>query len=136
MCFSHLFAVMTRWARANNVHRQKPAEATPWSQLRGRAGGRTGGPAAGAAAGSGVKKPNRKKKDYTNEDVNGFLEYLQQSGQSLPAGEREGKGEEHQLREEVEVALKKDRKREERRVKRQNDKKNKMVNNLRVSSTL
>lgn len=152
MCFSHLFAVMTRWARANNVHRQKPAEATPWSQLRGRggrAGGRTGGQAAGAthgaqrdplkrteAAGSGMKKPNRKKKDYTNEDVNGFLEYLQQSGQSLPAAEGGGKGEEHQLREEVEVALKKDRKREDRRIKRQNDKRNKMVSNLSFLCTV
>ncbi|XP_017263053.1 zinc finger CCHC domain-containing protein 9 [Kryptolebias marmoratus] len=134
---------MTRWARANNVHRQKPAEATPWSQLRvrgGRAGGRAGGRTAGAthgaqrdplkrteAGGSGVKKPNHKKKDYTNEDVNGFLEYLQQSGQRLPAGEGGGREGEHQLREEVEVALKKDRRREDRRIKRQKDKKNNMV---------
>ncbi|KAI4794025.1 hypothetical protein KUCAC02_032338 [Chaenocephalus aceratus] len=37
---------MTRWARANNVHKHKPSEATPWSQLReggGRGGGREGG---------------------------------------------------------------------------------------------
>ncbi|XP_037547753.1 zinc finger CCHC domain-containing protein 9 [Nematolebias whitei] len=129
---------MTRWARANNVHKQKPEEATPWNKLRG--GGRAGGHAAGGTRGaqrdplkrtevdgSGVKKPNRKKKDYTNEDVNGFLQYLQQSGQALPAGEERGREGERQLREEVKVALKKDQKREDRRIKRQKDKKNKMV---------
>ncbi|CAJ1069944.1 LOW QUALITY PROTEIN: zinc finger CCHC domain-containing protein 9 [Xyrichtys novacula] len=137
---------MTRWARANNVHKHKPAEATPWSRLkagggRGRGGGgRPGGPAGTKQGehlrgtrpgGSGVKKPNKKKKEYDNEDVNGFLEYLQQSGQPLPRGERRGEGgreeEEREIREEVETALKKDRRREDRRVKRQTDKKNKML---------
>nr|XP_057912381.1 zinc finger CCHC domain-containing protein 9 [Doryrhamphus excisus] len=116
---------MTRWARANNIHKNKPSEATPWSQLKARGNSKgesqrnhATGPQPG---GSGVKKPN-KKKDYTNEDVNGFMEYLQQSGQPLPGG-----GAEKELREEVEVALKKDRRREDRRVKRQTDKKNKML---------
>lgn len=141
---------MTRWARANNVHKHKPAEATPWTQLRG--GGQhqgaskhgpqkdnLGGGGSGGAphrvphgdhlrgthpSGSAVKKPNRPKKDYVSEDVNGFLEFLQQSGQPLPRGDGGGgRG----LREEVETALKKDRRREDRRVKRQSDKRSNMV---------
>ncbi|KAM3599487.1 uncharacterized protein V6R79_006731 [Siganus canaliculatus] len=130
---------MTRWARANNVHKHKPAEATPWSQLRGGAAGRGGGGGGGAQkerlrgpwpGGSAVKKPNRKKKEYVDEDVNGFMDYLQQSGQTLPRGVGGAGGrreEEQELRQEVETALKKDRRREDRRVKRQNDKKNKML---------
>ncbi|XP_074545793.1 zinc finger CCHC domain-containing protein 9 [Halichoeres trimaculatus] len=132
---------MTRWARANNVHKHKPAEATPWSQLKAKGGnrGQSDGPSGsrqgpqrdrlrGTQPGaSSVKKPNKKKKDYDNEDVNGFLEYLQQSGQALPRGERGGKEEEREIREEVEMALKKDRRREDRRIKRQNNKKNNML---------
>lgn len=143
LCFSVLFAVMTRWARANNVHKHKPAEATPWSQLRTRrppgAGGGDGGSSSTAGvkgvaernplrktqpSGSAIKKPNGKKKQYVSEDVNGFLEYLQQTGQHLAKKSQEG---EHELREEVQNALKKDKKREDRRIKRQTNKKNKMV---------
>lgn len=124
---------MTRWARANNIHKHKAASATPWSQLRaGRQAGGRGGSAGGKEdplrrtqpSGSTVKKPNSKKKEYVNEDVNGFLEYLRQSGQQLPEGGGEG---EQELREEVQMALKKDKRREDRRIKRQSDKKNKML---------
>ncbi|XP_044030547.1 zinc finger CCHC domain-containing protein 9 [Siniperca chuatsi] len=138
---------MTRWARANNVHKHKPAEATPWSRLRGGGGGggggghpgRSGGPADAKRGpqrdhlrgtqpgGSAVKKPNHKKKDYVSEDVNGFLEYLQQTGQPLPKGDKGGWQGVQGLREEVETALKKDRRREDRRIKRQTDKKNNML---------
>lgn len=153
---------MTRWARANNVHKNKPAEATPWSQLRAGGGGRGGGGRGGGhpgssggpfkqggnpgssggsfkqggqrdylrgtqPGGSDIKKPNRKKKEYLDEDVNGFMEYLQQSGQRLTKGDRGGREDVQELREEVETALKKDRRREDRRVKRQNDKKSNMV---------
>lgn len=75
-----------------------------------------------------MKKPNRKKKEYADADVNGFLEYLQQTGQSLPKGEKRGSEEETQFKEELETALKKDRRREDRRLKRQNVKKKNMVN--------
>lgn len=132
---------MTRWARANNVHKHKPAEATPWSRLKAQRGGGGGGDRSEGASGSrpgpqrdhlrgtqasGVKKPNKKKKDYDNEDVNGFLEFLQQSGQAPPRGGGR-KEEEREIREEVETALRKDRRREDRRVKRQKNKKNNMV---------
>ncbi len=84
-----------------------------------------------------MKKPNRKKKDYVDEDVNGFLEYLQQTGQSLPRGERVGgrREEEQELREEVETALKKDRRREDRRIKRKKAKTNNMVSDFKSHST-
>ncbi|CAN9504637.1 unnamed protein product [Ophioblennius macclurei] len=115
---------MTRWARAN-VNRHKAAEATPWSQLRG-AGASAGAGAGAAAAGGGPRKtPNRKKKEYTNEDVNGFLEFLQQTA---GGAETEGRrGERRELRREVEEALKKDERREERRLKRQKTKKDHML---------
>ncbi|XP_038820883.1 zinc finger CCHC domain-containing protein 9 [Salvelinus namaycush] len=146
---------MTRWARANNVHKHKPADATPWSQLRTRGGGAgrgrpgpfggsggtssshgPGGWGRGRGGGgeplrrtqlgdAGIKKPCRKKKDYDNEDVNGFMEYLQSGGAGASRGGG-GAGMEG-LREEVETALKKDRRREDRRMKRQDDKKSNMV---------
>ncbi|XP_074473945.1 zinc finger CCHC domain-containing protein 9 [Sebastes fasciatus] len=135
---------MTRWARANNIHKHKPAEATPWTELRGEGRGRGGGGRGGGGpprdrlrgtdpAGSAVKKPNRPKKDYVSDDVNGFMEFLQQSGQRLPGGGRGGGGrggreeEQQEFREELETALKKDRRREDRRVKRQDNKKNNML---------
>lgn len=66
-----------------------------------------------------MKKPNRKKKDYDNADVNGFMAYLQQNGTE--------KGGEQGLREEVQLALKKDKRREDRRIKRQDNKKDSML---------
>ncbi|KAJ8339569.1 hypothetical protein SKAU_G00363550 [Synaphobranchus kaupii] len=125
---------MTRWARGNNVHKNKPAEATPWRQLKaGGAAAERGGPRGRPTyplqktqPSQGGKKPN-KKKDYNNVDVNGFLEYLQQTGQRLPRGPPGAPGVEEGLREEVEVALKKDKRREDRRIKRQNVKKNSML---------
>ncbi|KAG9353567.1 hypothetical protein JZ751_011686 [Albula glossodonta] len=139
---------MTRWARANNIHKHKPADATPWSQLKasGGAGGSGSGQGAGRGGpsyrgprgqatdplrrtqpGQGGKKPNRKKKDYENVDVNGFMEYLQQTGQPLPRGPPGAPGVDDGLREEVATALKKDKRREDRRLKRQKIKKTSMV---------
>ncbi|KAG7246762.1 hypothetical protein CRUP_005677, partial [Coryphaenoides rupestris] len=137
---------MTRWARANNIHKHKPADATPWDQLShhpAQSGARRKFPASsrGGPRNEGTsadplrrtqrqgpadyKKPNnKKKKDYDNVDVNGFMEYLQRSGQPLPRGQQDG---EQGLREEVETALRKDSRREDRRIKRQTDKKNKML---------
>ncbi len=116
---------MTRWARANNVHKHKAADATPWKQLKaseraGEAGTSSGGPH--VKPGPGVKKHHFKKKkpEHDSDDVNGFLEYLKQAGQTP---------EDQDLREEVETALKKDERRENRRIKRQNTKKNNMVRN-------
>lgn len=134
---------MTRWARANNVHKHKPADATPWSQLR--AGGNASNAATSSSgdrrgprkqmlckgtssavrcsqSGQGIKKP--KKKDFCSADVNGFLDYLKQTGQPLPGGSQMSDPE---FSEELKTALKKDKRREDRRVKRQMSKKNNMV---------
>ncbi|XP_008323354.1 zinc finger CCHC domain-containing protein 9 [Cynoglossus semilaevis] len=130
---------MTRWARANNIHKHKPAQATPWSQFKaGRSGYRghsgdssqhdqRGDLTRTLASSSAVRKPNHKKKDYVNEDVNGFMEYLQQTGQPLPRTDNRGMRLDRELVQEVETALKKDRRREDRRIKRQTDKKTKMI---------
>lgn len=130
---------MTRWARANNVHKHKPADATPWKQLK--ASGSTEGPGTSAGGhasthdrapkaplhiqkGQGIKKPNKKTQEHETEDVNGFLEYLKQTGQTL---QKRPPGKYDDLREEVAIALKKDERRENRRIKRQNTKKSNMV---------
>ncbi|XP_076140667.1 zinc finger CCHC domain-containing protein 9 [Alosa pseudoharengus] len=130
---------MTRWARANNVHKHKPADATPWSQLRTGAGGSNAGtsssgdrrgpykhqpskgPLRGTQAGQGNKKS--KKKDFC-ADVNGFLDYLKQTGQPLPG---RGQVADQEFSEELNTALKKDKRREDRRLKRQSSKKSNMV---------
>uniref|UniRef100_A0A8C6T4B4 Zinc finger, CCHC domain containing 9 n=1 Tax=Neogobius melanostomus TaxID=47308 RepID=A0A8C6T4B4_9GOBI len=138
---------MTRWARANNIHRNKPSEATPWSQLRkgGRGAAVTGRHHTNGSTnsssyeqggqkehlrrtqpqGTAAKKVYRKK-EYVGEDVNGFMEYLQQSGQLQPNTDKGVRPLKVEITEEVETALKKDQRREHRRIKRQSDKKNKM----------
>lgn len=135
---------MTRWARANNIHKHKPAQATPWSQFKaGRSGYRghsgdssqhdqRGDLTRTLASSSAVRKPNHKKKDYVNEDVNGFMEYLQQTGQPLPRTDNRGMRLDRELVQEVETALKKDRRREDRRIKRQTDKKTKMASHFKL----
>ncbi|NXW49896.1 ZCHC9 protein, partial [Nyctiprogne leucopyga] len=113
---------MTRWARRNAAAGGKALDATPWEEM-----------VSGARAPSGPlslkkeqekrKKKHRKKKDYLNEDVNGFAAYLRQS---LRGGEV-AEAESAELEKEVAVALKKDRRREGRRLKRQEKKRNAMV---------
>ncbi|XP_057177932.1 zinc finger CCHC domain-containing protein 9 [Triplophysa rosa] len=130
---------MTRWARANNIHKCKPADATPWKQLKASGNTERPGSSAGGQAsthdraskaplhiqkGQGIKKPNEKKQEHETEDVNGFLEYLKQTGQTLQKGPP---GKYDDLREEVAVALKKDERRENRRIKRQNTKTSNMI---------
>ncbi|KAI4890440.1 hypothetical protein NFI96_010818 [Prochilodus magdalenae] len=134
---------MTRWARANNVHKHKAAEATPWSQLKtGKAEGnaetetrsrkgRSSGPRVrdGASCstrqalpGPFKKKPNKKRE----LDVNGFMEYLKKTGQPLDLGPQNGASEELNF-DDVATAIGKDKRTEARRIKRQNTKKNNMV---------
>ncbi|XP_043918527.1 zinc finger CCHC domain-containing protein 9 [Protopterus annectens] len=137
---------MTRWARANNVHRKKPLDATPWNKLKqDLAGGKeqSGGgnvqepnqqdteqrrSGAALASDNGAKsngKPNKKKKDYEYEDVNGFMEYLRKTGQYVRGGKVVRSSREVPA---GELTLeKKDRRREVRRVKRQFKKKNSML---------
>ncbi|XP_077478625.1 zinc finger CCHC domain-containing protein 9 [Stigmatopora argus] len=109
---------MTRWARANGVHKHKEADATPWSRLKATGGRAEGSRTPYTRPGADGKK---KKKDYANQDVNGFLEFLQRSGHSSAALDSED------VKREVTVALHKDDRRENRRLKRQTDKKGKML---------
>lgn len=119
---------MTRWARANNIHKNKAADATPWKQLKANGNAGQSGTSSGRRhiqQGAGIKKPNPKKgtRDHDSDDVNGFMEYLKQTGQTL----QKKRPVDRDLREEVATALKKDQRRENRRLKRQNAKKDNMV---------
>ncbi|XP_001509827.2 zinc finger CCHC domain-containing protein 9 isoform X1 [Ornithorhynchus anatinus] len=128
---------MTRWARTNTAHNKKALDATPWEEMKE-------GSTEGASQSSPEGKPhhpnrlslnkdvprmkqkkNKKKKDYLNEDVNGFMEYLKQNSQVLHNGRVIADSQE--VRQEIATALKKDNRREERRLKRQETKKNAMV---------
>ena len=70
-------------------------------------------------------KPN-KKKDFCSTDVNGFMDYLKQTGQPLPRGQLSAP----EFSEELNTAFKKDKRREDRRLKRQSTKKNNMVKKI------
>ncbi|NWW96518.1 ZCHC9 protein, partial [Rhynochetos jubatus] len=99
--------------------------ATPWEEMVGgpaERGGRSG-PASLKKEQEQRKKKNKKKKDYRNEDVNGFAAYLEQSCR----GGGEAVADSAELGKEVAIALKKDRRREDRRLRRQERKKNAMV---------
>ncbi|XP_074923145.1 zinc finger CCHC domain-containing protein 9 isoform X2 [Chelonoidis abingdonii] len=123
---------MTRWARTSTTHSKKPLDATPWEDMKN---GSTSGTVRNkqqnysnplSLKNDQVKKKNKKKKDYLNEDVNGFMEYLKQSSQVMHNGKVRA-ADSNEVREEVATALKKDRRREGRRLKRQEMKKNTMV---------
>ncbi|KAL1783044.1 zinc finger protein CCHC domain-containing protein 9 [Sigmodon hispidus] len=129
---------MTRWARVTTSNNKRPLSATSWEdmkkgsaesacqnhqkprqhQIRSRLPLKNDAPQA-------KHKKNKKKKEYLNEDVNGFMEYLKQNSRTLHNGELITDSQE--VREEIAVALKKDSRREGRRLKRQAAKKNAMV---------
>ncbi|XP_072372310.1 zinc finger CCHC domain-containing protein 9 [Scyliorhinus torazame] len=130
---------MTRWARANNVHKRKLLEPTPWNQMKQNG---NNGPNRTKLKNSQVKnQPTRyckgpeifkrkesewyhKKEEYKSEDVNGFMDYLKETGQVLHKGTVVSV--ESQKIDEA-LALKKDQRREQRRLKRQIQKKNAMI---------
>ncbi|XP_004703563.1 zinc finger CCHC domain-containing protein 9 [Echinops telfairi] len=129
---------MTRWARVTATANRRPLAATPWQDMK--KGPKDGGSQSQAkgksfeAHGLPLKndtlqtkhKRNKKKKEYLNEDVNGFMDYLRQSSQVAHNGER-GAAVSAEIREDIALALKKDSRREGRRLKRQTAKKNAMV---------
>ncbi|XP_008052237.1 zinc finger CCHC domain-containing protein 9 [Carlito syrichta] len=125
---------MTRWARVTTTHSKRPLPATSWEDMKkGSCEGTSQckQPEASRlslknAAPQAKHKKNKKKKEYLNEDVNGFMEYLRQNSQM--AHHREIIATDSQeVREEIAVILKKDSRREGRRLKRQAAKKNAMV---------
>ncbi|XP_069736673.1 zinc finger CCHC domain-containing protein 9-like [Phaenicophaeus curvirostris] len=110
---------MTRWARRSGLAGERALDATPWEEMAGGPGPR----APRKEQEKGKKKKNRKKKDYLNEDVNGFAAFLRESRRGGGGAEAEGA----ELEKEVALALKRDKRREDRRLKRQEKKKNAMV---------
>ncbi|XP_078531444.1 zinc finger CCHC domain-containing protein 9 [Lissotriton helveticus] len=131
---------MTRWARANNVHRKKVCDATPWEDLKqGTLAGRKtfsnkATPATGqkhvlnklAPRKEQRKVKNKKKKEYLNDDVNGFMDFLKETSQMVQGG-KVVPIDSKELINEVTTALRKDHRREDRRVKRQLTKKSQML---------
>lgn len=115
---------MTRWARANITQNKKALDATPWEDMKNSSPGTTAtNKKQSPLRNLHGKKKNKKKKDYLNEDVNGFMEYLKQNSQL-----HNGKAmDSHKVKEEIAIAFKKDQRRDTRRLKRQDIKKNTMV---------
>ncbi|NXX83787.1 ZCHC9 protein, partial [Urocolius indicus] len=117
---------MTRWARRSGGGAgERALDATPWEEMASGPEGR--GDRAGPLSlkqEQKKKKKNKKKKDYLNEDVNGFAAYLEQS---CPGGAEVAGTDCLAFEKEVVVAMRKDKRREDRRLKRQERKKNAMV---------
>lgn len=126
---------MTRWARVTTTQNKRPFPATSWEDLKkGSSEGQSQNLPKSKQleanrlslkndAPQAKHRKNKKKKEYLNEDVNGFMEYLRQNSQMLHNGEVIAT-DSQKVREEIEVALKKDSRREGRRLKRQAAKKN------------
>lgn len=119
---------MTRWARARNAHNHKSTDAASWSQLRAGIAGK------GNASDSLVQDDASRcfpdgKRDNKNRRFhgNGFKNYTMHNRQPLPKGGRGMASEEQDINEAVAIALKKNRRRENRRIKRQHTTKSNMV---------
>lgn len=81
---------MTRWARVTTSNSKRPLSATSWEDMKkGSAEGANQNPpshkrcqVSGLSlrndAPQAKHKKNKKKKEYLNEDVNGFMEYLKE----------------------------------------------------------
>lgn len=129
---------MTRWARITTTHNKRPLQATSWEDMKKESfeGKKQSIPKSKQLDANRLSlkndtpqakhKKNKKRKEYLNEDVNGFMEYLRQNSKIVHNGEMIATGSE-EVREEIAVALKKDSRREGRRLKRQAAKKNAMV---------
>lgn len=119
---------MTRWARVTTTHNKKPLPATSWEDMKkGSFEGKSQNLPKNKRleanrlsfkndAPQAKHKKNKKKKEYLNEDVNGFMEYLRQNSQMVHNGEIIAT-DSQEVREEIAVALKKDSRREGRRLK-------------------
>ncbi|EPQ02653.1 Zinc finger CCHC domain-containing protein 9 [Myotis brandtii] len=128
---------MTRWARVTTTHSKRPLPATSWEDMKkGSCEEKSQSLPKSKqleanklclknGAHQAKHRKNKKKKEYLNEDVNGFMDYLRQNSRMVHNGEIITDSRE--VREEIAVALKKDSRREGRRLKRQAAKKNAMV---------
>uniref|UniRef100_A0A8C5Z7K4 Uncharacterized protein n=1 Tax=Marmota marmota marmota TaxID=9994 RepID=A0A8C5Z7K4_MARMA len=86
---------MTRWAEVTTTHNKMPLSATSWEDMKkGSLEGTSQNlpnrkqPEANRLSLNNVSpqakhKKNKRKKEYLNEDVNGFVEYLKQNSQMV-----------------------------------------------------
>ena len=86
---------MTRWARVTTTQNKRPFPATSWEDMKkGSSEGQSQNLPKSKQleanrlslkndAPQAKHKKNKKKKEYLNEDVNGFMEYLRQNSQML-----------------------------------------------------
>ncbi|MCJ8742386.1 hypothetical protein PDJAM_G00081460 [Pangasius djambal] len=119
---------MTRWARAKNVHKHKSTDAASWSQLRAGIAGRGNSSDNLLQDDASHCCPDGKRANRNRQsDTNGFLDYMKHKRQPLPKGRRGIATEEQDIREVVAIALKKNKRRENRRIKRQDATKSNMV---------
>lgn len=113
--------IMTRWARAKNVQKHKTVDAASWSQLR-----------AGVVSSRNfsdsltLQRANKNKQVF----VKGFKDSMKHKRQPIPKGQQGEATEEQDIREAVAIALKRNGRRENRRIKRQHATKSNMVCNL------
>lgn len=108
---------MTRWARANNAHRKRPGDATPWEvqqQQQQREQNQE------TQEQNQETRKKAKKAKYEDPDVNGFLA-AQRAATAGGAGAGAGTGVD------AATAGKRERRREERRLRRQHKKLGNMV---------
>ncbi|XP_078736949.1 zinc finger CCHC domain-containing protein 9-like [Lampetra fluviatilis] len=102
---------MTRWARANNAHRKRPGDATPWEVQQQEQNQET-------REQNQETRKKAKKAKYEDPDVNGFLA-AQRAARAGGAGDGAGV--------DAATAGKRERRREERRLRRQHKKLGNMV---------
>lgn len=72
---------MARWARATTSNSKRPLSATPWEGAKKGSVERQcqiSGLSLRNDAPQAKRKKNKKKKEYLNEDVNGFVENLKE----------------------------------------------------------
>ncbi|XP_046717694.1 zinc finger CCHC domain-containing protein 9 [Silurus meridionalis] len=120
---------MTRWARAKNVQKHKSADAASWRQLRAGVAGSGNSSFSFLQDDASHCHPNGKRanKNKQLDDVNGFLDYMKNKRQQLPKGRLGMATEKHGISEAMAIALKKNKRSENRRLKRQDATKNIMV---------
>uniref|UniRef100_H0XI94 CCHC-type domain-containing protein n=1 Tax=Otolemur garnettii TaxID=30611 RepID=H0XI94_OTOGA len=109
----------TRWARITTTRSKRPLSATSWEDKKKQSFEGTSQnlpkhkqvgtnrPSLKNDAPQAKHKKNKKKKEYLNEDVNGFMEYPRQNSQMVHNGEITA-SDIQEVREEIAVALKKD----------------------------
>lgn len=133
MCFlSPDSEIMTRWARIKNVRKHKSTDAASWNQLRAGIAGRGNSSDSLLQDDASYCYPDGKRANKNGQlDVNCFMDYMKHKKQPLPKGRGGMATKEQDIREVVAIALKKNKRRENRRIKRQNATKSNMVCSLR-----